>query len=56
MKIKEGIKTIDITPTWEALIPVMVEVLRNPKANADSVRGIRDELIRLAKFVDSKNS
>lgn len=48
-------KTIDITPKWEHLIPVMVEVLRNPKANTDSVRGIRDELIRLAKIVDAQN-
>jgi len=26
-------ETIDITPTWSALIPIMVEVLKNPKAN-----------------------
>ena len=48
-------KTIDITPKWEHLIPVMVEVLRNPKANTESIRGIRDELIRLAKVVDAQN-
>ena len=23
----------DITPTWSALVPIMVEVLKNPKAN-----------------------
>ena len=56
MKIKEGIKSIDITPTWEALMPAMVQVLRNPKANKQSVQGITEELIRLAKIVDSKNS
>ena len=48
-------KTIDITPTWEALIPVMVQVLRNPKANSESVRGITEELTRLAKVVDAYN-
>ena len=48
-------KTIDITPKWEHLIPAMVQVLRNPKAKADSVRGIRDELVRLAKIVDAQN-
>jgi hypothetical protein len=48
-------KTIDITPKWEHLIPAMVQVLRNPKAKADSVRGIRDELVRLAKVVDAQN-
>ena len=26
-------KTIDITPTWSGLIPIMVEILKNPKAN-----------------------
>jgi len=48
-------ETIDITPTWEALIPAMVQVLRNPKANSESVRGITEELTRLAKIVDTQN-
>lgn len=49
-------ETIDITPTWEALIPAMVQVLRNPKANKESVQGITEELTRLAKIVDSKKT
>ena len=49
-------KTIDVTPKWEAIMPAMVAVLRNPKASSESVRGITEELIRLAKIVDSKNS
>ena len=53
---KSNMETIDVTPTWEALIPAMVQVLRNPKANKESVQGITEELIRLAKAVDSKNS
>jgi hypothetical protein len=56
MKIKERIETIDITPTWEALIPAMVQVLRNPKASKQSVQGITEELTRLARIVDSKKS
>ena len=48
-------KTIDITPTWEALIPAMVQVLRNPKANSESIKGITEELTRLAKIVDAYN-
>jgi hypothetical protein len=48
-------QTIDITPKWEALIPVMVQVLRNPKAKSDSIRGITEELTRLAKIVDAQN-
>ena len=48
-------ETIDITPTWEALIPAMVQVLRNPKANSESIKGITEELTRLAKIVDAYN-
>lgn len=48
-------KTIDITPTWEALVPAMVEVLRNPKAETESVRAITEEFTRLAKIVDQQN-
>ena len=49
-------KTIDITPTWEGLMPAMIQVLRNPKASKESVQGITEELIRLAKIVDKQNS
>ena len=48
-------KTIDITPTWSALIRPMMEVLKNPQANPESKRGIEEELIRLAKIVDEYN-
>jgi len=53
---KSNMETIDVTPTWEALMPAMVAVLRNPKASSESVRGITEELTRLAKIVDSQNS
>ena len=33
-------KTIDITPTWSALIPTMVEVLKNPKASSGAKKMI----------------
>ena len=46
-------KTIDITPTWEALIPAMVAVLQNPKASKEAVQGITEERTRLAKFADN---
>mgnify|MGYP001224694035 FL=1 len=49
-------KTIDITPTWEALIPAMIAVLRNPKAPKEAVQGITEELTRLAKIADSIKS
>jgi hypothetical protein len=48
-------ETIDITPTWSALILPMVEVLKNPKANSQSKKDIQSELVRLAKIVDDQN-
>ena len=48
-------KTIDITPTWSALVRPMVEVLKNPKAPAEAKKEITDEFIRLAKIVDDLN-
>ena len=48
-------KTIDITPTWSGLIPIMVEVLKNPKANNTAKQEVTAELMRLAKIVDDQN-
>jgi len=48
-------KTIDITPTWSALILPMVEVLKNPNADAQAKKDIQAELIRLASIVDQYN-
>ena len=49
-------KTIDITPTWSALIPIMVEVLKSPKANNTAKQEVVFELKRLAKIVDDQNA
>ena len=48
-------RTIDITPTWSALILPMVEVLKNPKADPQAKKDIQSELLRLAKIVDDQN-
>mgnify|MGYP003665859927 CR=1 FL=1 len=48
-------KTIDITPTWASIIPPLVEVLKNPKAPAQTKKEVTAELIRLAKIVDDLN-
>jgi len=45
-------KTIDITPTWSALVPIMIEVLKNPKANKVAKAEVTQELLRLAKIAD----
>jgi len=49
-------KTIDITPTWQALLPTMLAVIANPKASHESKTGITEELMRLAKIVDDQNA
>ena len=48
-------ETIDITPTWSSLVPIMVEVLKNPKANKTAKAEVTQELLRLAKIVDDNN-
>ena len=48
-------KTIDITPTWSALIRPMMEVLKNAKAHPESRKGIEEEFIRMAKIIDEYN-
>lgn len=48
-------ETIDITPTWSSLVPIMVEVLKNPKANNAAKAEVTQELLRLAKIVDDQN-
>ena len=47
--------TIDITPTWSALVPIMIEVLKNPRANNAAKAEVTQELLRLAKIVDNQN-
>lgn len=48
-------ESIDVTPTWSALVPIMVEVLKNPKANNTAKQEVTQELLRLAKIVDNQN-
>ena len=47
-------ETIDLTPTWETCVRIYCAVLRNPDASESAIRGAEEELIRLARFVDSK--
>jgi hypothetical protein len=47
--------TIDITPTWSTLVPIMIEVLKNPRANKVAKAEVTQELLRLAKIVDNQN-
>ena len=51
----ENQKFIDITPKWEGMMRVMLAVLENPKASAESKQAMREELISLGKWVDGVN-
>lgn len=46
-------KTIDMTPTWESLVPVLLYLVRNSRtAKAD----IEQELFRMAQAADKWNA
>ena len=48
-------KTIVVTPRWTAVVRILTEVLKNPKAcNADKCNAT-NELIKLAEIVDKQN-
>jgi len=46
-------KTIDLTPTWEAAVRIYIAVLRNPEASFEGINAAEEELLRLARAVDS---
>ena len=41
-------KTIDMTPTWSALMPAFMDLLENPKTSEETKQTIREELKKLA--------
>ena len=43
-------KTIDITPTWEGLMPALFRVLESGSIEAKG--SVRAELMKLARFAD----
>ena len=49
-------QTIDVTPTWEEIMPLLVTVLTNADAPAEAKRNVREELLRLARRVDELNA
>ena len=51
----ENQKFIDITPKWEGMMKVIIAVLENPKASAESKQSMREELIDLGRWVDKVN-
>ena len=43
---------IDMTPTWEVMLPAMVGVLENLEAKSESRKVIMEELTRMAQIAD----
>jgi hypothetical protein len=48
-------KTIDMTPTWESLIPAILLIIRSSK-QADAQNMIQQELVRMAQAADKWNT
>lgn len=48
-------RTIDVTPTWSAILPAMIAVMQNGKAPAKAHREIMGELKRMARLADYFN-
>lgn len=47
------VETIDMTPTWQFAARIHIAVLQNPDASYEATQGAEEELLRLAKYVDS---
>lgn len=47
-------KTINITPTWEAAVKIYMACLENPKATKEAKDGARADILRLAKAFDKR--
>lgn len=45
-------RTIDITPSWAAILPVLLGVLQNDKAPATAHREVEGELRKMALIAD----
>lgn len=52
--MKKPIGTIDMTPTWEGLMPGLIAMLQDGSPAAQQTA--REELTRLAKFADQQNA
>lgn len=52
---KKKIMTIDVTPTWSQIMPVLVRILEE-SGSKKAKEGVRNELFRLARLVDDLNA
>lgn len=54
MSVKEKtlIGKIDLTPTWQGIVPALILLIEN--GNAEGRKFAQEELMRLAAFADSQ--
>lgn len=48
-------KTLDITPTWRGILPIIVAALQTPDLPHEVERDLLDELTRMARAADNWN-
>ena len=53
IKLKE--KTIDVTPKWVAVVRILTEVLKSPRAGNADKQNATNELLNLARILDDLN-
>ncbi len=46
-------KVIKVTPTWEAVAPIISMVLQNENAGFDAIKNAEKELFKMARLADS---
>jgi hypothetical protein len=46
-------RVIDLTPSWETAVNICIMVLQNPEAGQEAIETCKQELLRLARHVDS---
>ena len=53
IKLKE--KTIDVTPKWVAVVRILTEVLKSPRAGNADKQNATNELLKPARILDEQN-
>lgn len=51
----DTVRTIDITPTWAALLPALLNIIRYGET-VEAIKLAEGELLRMAKALDAQNA
>jgi len=49
--MEDTTQTIDITPTWEEVAPIVIEIIKNG-STPKSIRAAENEIINMARIAD----